>query len=65
LVAVKIPLVVALGRTGPGADGLWVALPLGEGVSALAALVVLRQFGPKTSRTASEPVTAATQRPGP
>lgn len=40
LLAIKIPLVVALGQTGT--TGVWIALAAGEAVTALAALVVLR-----------------------
>lgn len=47
LVTVKIPLVLLLGRTGPA--GIWVALPVGEAVSALAALAVLRRFGDRSA----------------
>lgn len=58
LVAIKIPLVLTLGRTGPG--GIWVALPLGEAVSAAASLVVLRRFGVRTT-----PLPGSAYRPEP
>ncbi len=41
LVAVKVPLVLVLGHT-LGTTGIWVAIALGEVVSAVAAVVVLR-----------------------
>lgn len=44
LVAVKVPLVLVLGRIGTTA--LWAALALGDLVSALTALAVLRRFPP-------------------
>jgi putative MATE family efflux protein len=40
LLGVKVPLVLLLGRSGPG--GVWVALAAGEVLGALAALVALR-----------------------
>ncbi|MBO3741423.1 MATE family efflux transporter [Actinoplanes flavus] len=42
LIAVKAPLVVGLARTGT--TGVWVALALGEIVSALTALILLRRL---------------------
>ncbi|MFF5081594.1 MATE family efflux transporter [Actinoplanes sp. NPDC000266] len=44
LLAIKAPLVVALAHTGT--TGVWVALALGEPVSAAAALILLRRLRP-------------------
>ncbi len=46
LVAIKLPLVLALRMIGP--LGIWIALSLGEVLSALAAGVVWKVFGQRT-----------------
>ena len=53
LVGIKLPLVVGLGTMGP--LGMWIALSLGEALSALAAGVVLKVFGGRTKLVAKEP----------
>jgi putative MATE family efflux protein len=40
LLVVKVPLVIAFGRTGP--NGMWISLAIGELVSALIAVVILK-----------------------
>jgi len=45
LVGIRLPLVLALGAAGP--LGIWIALPLGEALSALGAALMLRQFAPR------------------
>ncbi len=52
LVGIKLPLVVGLGTMGP--LGIWIALSLGEALSALAAGVVLKVFGRRTKLVAEE-----------
>ncbi len=47
LVAIKLPLVLVFSMAGP--LGIWIALSLGEALSALAAVIVLRIFGPRVS----------------
>lgn len=44
LLIIKLPLVLLLGMLGP--LGIWIALPLGEALSALAAWIVLRRWAP-------------------
>ena len=42
LVIIKVPLLLALGRTG--STGIWISLAAGEAASALAAFTVLRRL---------------------
>ncbi len=54
LLPIKLPLLLLLGRLGP--NGVWVAIPLGEALAALAALILLRAAnpGPKRDQPARE-----------
>jgi Na+-driven multidrug efflux pump len=51
LLLVKVPLVLALGRTGP--TGTWTGLAAGELLSAAIALVVLRRLDVPATRTSA------------
>ncbi|MEV6041628.1 MATE family efflux transporter [Nonomuraea sp. NPDC052116] len=43
LMVIKVPLVLALGMSGPA--GIWISLPIGEAISVVAAAGLLRRFG--------------------
>ncbi|MEV4804310.1 MATE family efflux transporter [Nonomuraea sp. NPDC049421] len=53
LVIIKAPLVLALGTRGP--SGLWLSLPIGEAISALAAAGLLWRFGRPRTRPVRAP----------
>lgn len=55
LIAVKAPLVLVLARTGT--NGVWMALALGEAISAVAALILLRRLRPDPSARSTSPST--------
>ncbi|MGW0195439.1 MATE family efflux transporter [Nonomuraea sp. NPDC003201] len=50
LMVIKVPLVLALGMSGPA--GIWISLPIGEAISVVAAVVLLRRFGKPGTRVA-------------
>ncbi|MEW1839816.1 MATE family efflux transporter [Nonomuraea angiospora] len=50
LMVIKVPLVLALGTSGPA--GIWISLPVGEAISVVAAVVLLWRFGRPGTRVA-------------